>query len=525
MFDTNFSSLDWGIVAVYLVGTGLVGMYVNRHVHNAADYLVGGRQAGTALSISSYIGTGLGLVTLMYASMDGFTRGFSYLFVPLLGGLVSLGLGTTGFVIRRLRSMKLTTIPEYFERRFNSRVRVTAGVICVVAGVLNMGLFPKMGATFITWVSGMGGAGGSAEITVNVITSLLILLVLAYTVLGGMVAVLVTDYLQFVVLSVGLAVGLAICFLSPELGWNRIVETWAAQRGEAAFNPVHADSYGWTYVVWMSCVTLTASLCWAPEATRALTTQDEATTQRTFLLGAPGFFTRMAAPALWGIAAYVYMSHHAELSVYFRTDLPPGADRADDWGRPEQAMPLFLGNVIPAGLLGVLVAGLMAAFMSTHDSYLLAWASVVSQDVVAPLKKRPVTDRESIFYTRITVVAVGLFLLVWGVWYELPESVWTYMAVTGTIYLSGCATALLGGMYWKRASSAGALWSMLGGLTAIACLFVEPLQSWLAETGRPGLAESCTSEAIALGVYCLCAALFVTGSLLFPDAPREGDSP
>ena len=107
-------------------------------------------------------------------------------------------LGSTGFVIARLRRMSLTTIPEYFERRYNKRVRVTAGAICAAAGILNMGLFPRMGATFITYATGIGayGAGTGGEeyaLTVNIVTSLLIALVLLYTVLGGMVSVIITD--------------------------------------------------------------------------------------------------------------------------------------------------------------------------------------------------------------------------------------------------------------------------------------------------------------------------------------------
>jgi SSS family solute:Na+ symporter len=231
MLETNFTGWDWLIVVCYLLGTATFGVYVNRHVHSASDYLVGGRQAGTALSIASFIGTGLGLVTLMYASMDGFNRGFAYLFVPLVAMLVTMGLGASGFVISRLGELSLTTIPEYFEIRFDRRVRVLAGSICVLAGVLNMGLFPKMGATFIAYATGLVDSGESAETIVNLITSLLIVMVLAYTVLGGMVAVLVTDYVQFVILSLGLGLGILMCLESPGLGWSNIVSTWSTERG------------------------------------------------------------------------------------------------------------------------------------------------------------------------------------------------------------------------------------------------------------------------------------------------------
>jgi SSS family solute:Na+ symporter len=363
--------------------------------------------------------------------------------------------------------------------------------------------------------------GESAETTVNVITSLLIVMVLAYTVLGGMVAVLVTDYVQFVILSVGLGLGLWMCFSAPGLGWDEIVSTWSTARGEAAFNPVHEDSFGWTYVVWMICLTFAAALCWAPEVTRALTTQDVRTTRRTFFLGAPGFFARFAVPALWGITAFVFINQHPELKDYFGFGSDGTAHAA---AHSSQAMPLLIGKIVPTGMLGLLVAGLMAAFMSTHDSYLLAWASIVSQDIIAPLKgTHKLSDRESIFYTRITVVGIGLFLLIWGIWYELPDSVWTYMGVTGSVYVSGSATALIGGMYWKRASNTGAVWAMCGGLFAIAGLFEESLHAVVERRAGQQAAAFISPESIALFVYALCICLFVTGSLQFPNQDESSN--
>jgi hypothetical protein len=88
--------------------------------------------------------------------------------------------------------MELTTIPEFFERRYSREARVVSGAICAFAGILNMGLFPKMGAVFLTYASGLGTNTENAELIVNAITTILILLVLVYTVSGGMVAIIVT---------------------------------------------------------------------------------------------------------------------------------------------------------------------------------------------------------------------------------------------------------------------------------------------------------------------------------------------
>jgi len=522
IFGTNFARLDWWIVGVYLAGSVVVGLLANRYIHNVAGFMVGGRGSGAALNAATYIGTGLGLVTIMYSSIDGFHKGFTYMVLGLIGVTMGVTLGSTGFVLKRLRQHRLTTLPEFFQLRYSRGVRITAGAICATAGILNMGLFPKMGATFITYATGLGRteqavaapadpgapsgeAPGTAaasqpqadeaarkkalskqQLTVNIITSVLIVIVLFYTVLGGMVSVIVTDYIQFIILSLGLGLGLYFCLVHPDIGWQSMVSTLAENRGEAAFNPFHGDSYGWVWVVWMLVHVFAAGLCWAPEATRALTAKDPTTSKRTYLIASPGQFVRLALPALLAIAAFC----PAE-----------GAAHAD------QALPLLLGKIVPSGLLGLLVAGLMAAFMSTHDSYFLCWSSVICRDVVGPLRKEPLSDKQQILLTRGIIVAIGLFLLVWGVWYELPASVWNYMAVTGSVYLCGSIVVLVGGMYWKRASSAGAMAALLGGLISVVVIFL-PARI----TGNTML-----MGVVGLGNYAFCIVAFVVFSLLIPD--------
>lgn len=511
LFSTNFTTLDWILVAVYLSGSLGIGVFVNRYVHDVTGYLVGGRASGTSLNIATYLGTGLGLVTLMYASMDAFSNGFAYVTLALIGAAVGLYLGSTGLVVHRLRSMKLLTIPEYFECRFNRRTRVVAGGMCAVAGILNMGLFPKMGATFITYVTGLGGQAGDHETMINLITSALIVFVLAYTVLGGMISVIVTDYIQFVVLSFGMGLGVYFCLTHPDLGWENMTRAMTEHRGERMFNPVAEGGYGWTWVFYFFLVFLASGICWAPEASRILTSRSEAVTLRTFFLSSPGQFARLAIPALWAIAAFCLVSQSSELTAHF---FPDGlAGKAQN---AAEAMPLALGKIVPTGLLGILVAGLMAAFMSTHDSYLLCWSSVISRDIVSPLLGDRLDGRAQIRITRISVVVIGAFLLVWGVWYELPDSVWTYMAVTGTIYLSGASVALIGSIYWRRASSAGATAAFLGGSLAVAGLFCERLSE------MAGVEIS--AHEVGIATYASCILLFVFFSLLFPDKEEAAHS-
>ena len=510
--ESNFSLLDGCIVGVYLSLSLLVGVWANKYIRSTRTYLVGGGKAGVALNTATYIGTTLGLVTLMYASIDAFSNGFAYVTLALIGLATGLFLGATGMVIGPLRSMDLLTIPEYFEKRYSRDVRVAGGTICALAGILNMGLFPKMGATFIAYSSGLYASADNPEMLVNIITSVLLVMVLVYTVLGGMVSVLITDYVQFVVLSIGMSLGVYFCLTHPDLGWNTMLTAMAEHRGERMFNPLAEDGYGWTWIIFNGLVFLVAGFCWAPEASRALTARDEKAARWTFLAASTGMFARLAVPALWAAAAFTLVAQNADMCDYF---FPDGLDQAPK--NAEQAMPMTIGAILPSGLLGILAAGLLAAFMSTHDSYLLCWSSVISRDVVGPLLGGKPSDRREIAITRISVVAIGGFLLVWGIWYKLPDSVWTYMAVSGTIYLSGAGVALVGGLYWKGASAAGAWAALLSGLLATAGLFLDPVNEALKANGWE---MQFSSEAVGLFNYAWCAAMFVIFSLLFPDKKK-----
>jgi SSS family solute:Na+ symporter len=237
---------------------------------------------------------------------------------------------------------------------------------------------------------------------------------------------------------------------------------------------------------------------WGPTVARVLTAKNEDIARKTFLLGTPGQFIRLALPALIAMGAFAYFRNDSELAGYF---FPKGTP---DMSHAVEAMPLFLGKLLPAGFIGLLSAGLLAAFMSTHDSYLLTWGSVISHDIFAPLKKVKIDGKREIWIARFAIVIIGIFLLVWGIWYELPESVWSYMAITGNIYLTGAASAIVGGLYWKHASKTGALAALLSGLVSIAGII-------------PAVIELVPIGILGLSAYLFSAIVLIVFSLLFPD--------
>ena len=146
--QTNFGRLDWAIVVVYVLGSVAIGVYANRYIGRLSDFLVAGRAVRVYLGIATMTGTEIGLITLMYAAGDGFTRGLASFHVGVIYGAATAFVGLTGFIIYRLRQAGVMTIPEYYGRRYDMSVRWLGGLILAAAGIMNMGLFLRAGADF-----------------------------------------------------------------------------------------------------------------------------------------------------------------------------------------------------------------------------------------------------------------------------------------------------------------------------------------------------------------------------------------
>lgn len=502
--QTNFTSLDWGIVGVYLMISVVIGLMVKKYISNMSDYITAGRGLGTCLGIATMAGTEMGLITIMYSAQKGFVGGFAAFHIAVIAGMITFIVGITGFLVCRLRAMKILTIPEFYERRFDKKTRILGGIMLVFGGILNMGLFLKIGSMFIVGITGMSNTG----LALPAVMTILLVLVLIYTVLGGMISVVITDYIQFVVLSFGLIIGVIIAIAT--LGWNDIFATVANEMGDSGFNPLAAEGkFGIEYMVWM-CFTagLVSCAIWPTAVARALAAESIKTVKKQYMWSSLSFLIRFLIPYFWGICAFVFITTKApELKeLFFPT--AQGATSVDNL----YAMPIFLGRILPAGLIGILTAAMIAAFMSTHDSYLLCWSSVITQDIVAPLMPK-ITMPGRIKLTRIFIVIIGLYILYWGLFYKGQDDIWDYMAVSGAIYSVGAFAVLIGGLYWKRASSTGAFLALLSGCIAVVGL--GPVKDAL------GIPSHITGARIGLCTVAFAVVIMIAGSLAFPDKKKN----
>ena len=103
--------------------------------------------------------------------------------------------------------------------------------------------------------------------------------------------------------------------------------------------------------------------------------------------------------------------------------------------------------------MGLLLAAMLAADMSCTSSYMLTWGSVIYNDILAPFRKTKWSEKRGLFWNRVIVTLIGIFLLVFGLLYQLQGDAWSYLLVTGTIYFASLSTMLIACCYWKRANS------------------------------------------------------------------------
>jgi len=573
--------IDWVIIVVYVVGCAVAGIMMRRYIRNVDDFAVAGREMDVNLGVASLAATEVGIVTVMYTAQAGFENGLSGATPGILTAAAMLFCGITGFVIVPLRNAGVMTIPELFEKRFGKDVRWLAGLVVILGGVLNMGVFLRAGGDFLMNVTGMDakaavqfdllGLSLSMGYLELIMTGLLAV-VLVYTVLGGMISVLITDYLQFLVMGAGIVITSVLVISS--VGWSDLLAQFskARQAGEAhnaaaeaevkqwtraaraiertqghdlaedflqtkvrqkgaqlkaarselapegilvstkddppkaltmahPFNPFR--SKGWPWVLWQAMTALAVVTTWQTTIARVLSARDSATAKRVYRGTWFYFVGRWCLPGLWGAGAFWYFMSHG--------GLPDGIDSLT-------AMPRYLGILLSGaftGFLGLMIAAMLAAEMSTDSGYLLTWATVIYNDLICPCLRRPLSQRARLLIVRTLVLAIGLFLVFWGLWYEPPGDIWEYLAITGNIYLASLFALLVGGLYWRRANRRGAMWAIvLGAAGPVAFLVVNFIVGKDSAYRIPG-------EVSGLAAFGLAFAGMIVGSLMGEKSGRN----
>jgi len=476
MIATHFSPLDWLIVVVYLFLTLATGLYGRKFIGGISDFLVAGRELGTFIGIATLAATEIGTVTFMYYAELGYKTGYASFVNGLIAGLVMIFIGRTGFIVRRLRAMRLMTVPEFFEVKFSRRLRVFTGILVATGGVLNMGVFLRVEGTFLAIISGI------SLNHVKAVMTCILLLELVYTVLGGMVSIVITDFIQYVALSIGTI--LVTIWSVHAAGLPRMYESVRQTMGLGGFSPFANPNYGLAYVIFQVLIWLAVHTCWQTTAMRTFSTRSPEISRRVFSWTGFIYLGRGMMPMMWGIAALALLGPKQN-SI--------------------EAMPRMLATVLPSGVLGLVVAGMLAATMSVNSSYLLGWSSIIAQDIILPLRRRPLSSRQQVVLNRTANLFVSAFVMVWGLWYTLPGPTYFYLNMTASIYLSGTLVSVIAGLFWNRASTLGGYLAMSGGAIATIAFF----------------AFKTPASYAGLGAFVLAGIGMVVGSLLGKGTQRS----
>ena len=484
--------IDFIIIGCYLSLIFGVGIFTRSYVNGFSDFMVANRSVSLPLGVVTMLGTELGLITVMYNAQTGINGLFSSFHIGLAAFIVTLLIGLTGFVVVELRRLKVKSIPEYYNLRFGPKTRILGAILLCLGGILNMGLFLKVGAIFIQSIFGIDPNSNF----LTIIMLVLLLLVLIYTISGGMLSVIVTDYIQYVVLSISFL--LCIFYSIKTLGWNNIFnslefimkENNADYNIDSIYNPV--DKMGGAYISWQVILGFVSAVIWPTSITRVLSIKSTNLVKKQYLWSSFSFLIRFIIPCFLGICAFVYFNGNVgEQSLAL--------------------MPRFLAEILPVGILGIVVAGMLAAFMSTHDSYLLCWSTIITNDIIEPIYKKELSSDIKIFLTRIIILFLGIYIFYWGMFYEGSDAIWDYLGITGAIYFTGAISVVVLGLYWEKASSAGAILSLLGGLSSIVGL--EPVRNYI------GLSID-NPAVIGIMALIFSISLMFIGSIVFPDKEK-----
>ncbi len=576
-----FAAVDWWIVGVYVLLATLPGFLCRRFIRGQDDFLVAGRTLSIFLATATLTATEMGLITVMYMAELGFRNGLSAMMLGVIAGVATLVVGLSGFMVSGLRASGVTTVAEYYQKRYGGNVRVFGGLIIAAAGILNYGVFLRFEADFVRIITGMPdvkiasdmkvsfvwtdpvalaaqadtkpadaaqpGPDGESDAlagqpatpedawvipSIKLVMTVLLIVVLLYTLMGGMVSVALTDYVQFIVLSVGMALTTWWILTHPDVGGLKgIVAAVQEHRPGYGMNPfttqkaaTGALGLGLAWVVWQS-MHWTGTNTWQTQAFRTAATDSPRTAQTMWTLTAINYFGRAIIPILWGVAALAYFSHHLDSEGFAKLD-------------PPQAMPAFLTH-LPTGLVGFLLAGMLAALMSTHSGYLLAWSGVLTEDLVVPIARllgREVPQHSRIWITRFFILCLGGFLLGWGLWFKAPGAIWNYLAITGTMYISGATALVAMGLYWKRASRTGAYLGLVGGalpgltfvVLRIVSLIVEPQVrevGYVAQGTIASMSQWLTEAYTGLLSFPLAILGMVVGSLMSERSHDSANGP
>ncbi|MGN0866882.1 MAG: sodium:solute symporter [Oligosphaeraceae bacterium] len=502
--------LDWVIVALPLIAVVVIGFIAEHYVRSVSDFLAAGRRAGRYLLTVSEGTAGMGLISVVAMFEQKYKAGYGLDFWGGLTSLIYLAMTLTGFVTYRFRETRAMTMPEFFQKRYSRGFRILAGLLAFISGVINYALFPAVGGRFLIYYCGLPFTlhlFGLEISTYGLVMAVALAVALAIVLAGGQLTTMITDCCQGIFAYFGYAV-ITITLLWLFSAQDMADAVLSRPDGESFFNPFnigHLSDFNILFVIISIVGAVYARNAW---------------------LGAQGYMASASSPheqkmagvlASWRtgflnislmllvIGAYTYMNSktwesgqkavmeeltlrtaqdfHLEekeqrTQALFRgEDASAGETAAFEAARTEliqaqntartigtqMLVPVALRHILPIGVTGIFCALMIFLMVSTDTTYLHSWGTIFIQDVVLPIRNKPITARAQMNLLRWAILGIAVFSWFFSYYFQQGDYIMQFFALTGTIFLGGAGSCIIGGLYWRKGTTAGAYTAMMVG--------------------------------------------------------------
>jgi SSS family solute:Na+ symporter len=528
-------ALDWSIVGVFLALMIGVVLVSRTQMKSIADFLAAGRNAGRYLITVSSGVAALGAITVVGTLEMNLQAGFSLSWWGMTMTVVILLATAAGWVIYRFRQTRCLTLAQFFELRYSRRFRIFAGLIAFLAGIVNMGIFPAVEARFFMYFCGFPPVvhiAGLAVSTFALIMAILLSISLFFVLAGGQIAVIASDFLQGVFVNVGLL--LIVLYFVFTIDWGTIAEAMHGAPPDASLiNPFHTsqvrDFNFWYFLIGVFGY-LYGTMSWQGTQAYNASAENAHEAKMAGLLGNWRILPQTLMLTFVPIVAYTVLNHPSFASVV--NAIQPALATAETEAVASQLKaPLVLQQLLPRGLIGIFAALMLAASITTFDTYLHSWGSILVQDVIIPWRGRPLDTRVHLWALRLAILFVAIFIFCFSLIFRQTQYIFLFFAITGAIFAGGSGAVIIGGLYWKRGTAAAAWAAMItGSVIAVGGIMIHQIHEGFFINGQEFWAIAMgASTLVFIGVSLLDRRrVYDLDRLLHRGAYRvavEGDAP
>ena len=463
--------IDWTIVGALIIGLCGVLCMCQRYVKSTADFLAASRCARRyLLTVTSGI-AGIGAITIVGSFEQYYAAGFTAVWWGFLTGPIGLAISITGFVYYRLRETRCLTLAQFFEVRYSRNFRVFSGILGWLSGILNYGIFPAVSVKFFIYFCKLPETFRLPGIAFDFGTYPCLLLLalglgVVFAIFGGQVALMVTDFIQGQFCNIAFL--LLMIYMVFNFSWDAIFETLAnfeiSNPGQSLFNPYNTtqieDFNIWYFLVGIAIMLMTQG-AWQGGGQYNVSAKSAHEAKMSRFLATWRQLVQVALMIFIPICAFTFF-HHSDFAAQ-AAEVNGELMQLSGQNAIQARVPLFLKEILPVGLVGVFAAVMFAAMLSTDDSYLHSWGSILIQDVILPFRKKPFTEKQHILLLRLSIVFVGVFAFFFSYLFKQTEYIFLFFQITGAIFTGGAGAVIIGGLYTRMGTTLGAWVAMIAG--------------------------------------------------------------